>query len=175
MRHNTSASAAASTTETSDVTTTTTTTAVVEDSLFDIKIEMDTAGLIPYYSRRLLKEVTKENALTIAKYILAMKTEINLSDHYRQDVIYLLSKLSICCNNSNNNNNNKSFKQISRQDILSFLDNYRKPESADPLHKWIGTYNIYRIHFVRFFKWLYYPDIEPNKRPKPQVIEIFLF
>jgi integrase len=175
MRNNTSV-AAASTTDTSDVTTTatiTTTTAVVEDSLFDLKIEMATAGLIPYYSRRLLKEVTKENALTIAKYILAMKTEINLSDHYRQDVIYLLSKLSIFCNNSNNNNNNnsKSFKQISRQDILSFLDNYRKPESADPLHKWIGTYNIYRIHFVRFFKWLYYPDIEPNKRPKPQVIE----
>ena len=118
MRHNTSAAAAASTTETSDVTTTTT--AVVEDSLFDIKIEMATAGLIPYYSRRLLKEVTKENALTIAKYILAMKTEINLSDHYRQDVIYLLSKLSICCNNSNNNNNNKSLTNIkTRHPIFS--------------------------------------------------------
>ena len=80
MRRNTSV--AASTAATSD-TTTSTTTAVVEDSLFDIKIEMATAGLIPYYSRRLLKDVTKENSLTIAKYILAMKTEINLSDHYR--------------------------------------------------------------------------------------------
>jgi hypothetical protein len=137
MRNNTSV-AAASSTATSDSTSISTTTAVVEDSLFDIKIEMATAGLIPYYSRRLLKDVTKENSLTIAKYILAMKTEINLSDHYRQDVIYLLSKLSIFCNNSNNNNNNKSFKQISRQDILSFLDNYRKPESADPP----GSYQI---------------------------------
>jgi hypothetical protein len=94
-----------------------------EESLFDIKIEKATAGLIPYYSRRLLEEISKENALTIAKYILAMKTEIDLSDHYRKDVIYLLSKLSIFDSNSiNNSNNKKSFKQITRQDILSFLD-----------------------------------------------------
>jgi hypothetical protein len=38
-------------------------TTVIEDSLFDRKIEMATAGLIPYYSRHLLKEVSKENAL----------------------------------------------------------------------------------------------------------------
>jgi hypothetical protein len=59
------------------------TTTVIEDSLFDIKIKIKivTAGLIPYY-RRLLKDISEENALTIAKYILAMKTEINLSDQY---------------------------------------------------------------------------------------------
>ena len=39
------------------------------------------------------------------------------------------------------------------------------------MHKWIGTYNVYRIHLVRFFKWLYYPDIEPTARSKPQVIQ----
>ena len=54
---------------------------------------------------------------------------------------------------------------------LSFLDNYRKPESVDPMHKWIGTYNVFRTFLVRFFKWLYYPDIQPNARPKPAVIE----
>ncbi len=27
------------------------------------------------------------------------------------------------------------------------------------------------MHLLRFFKWLYYPDIEPDKRPKPDVIE----
>jgi integrase len=37
------------------------------------------------------------------------------------------------------------------------------------------TYNTYRIYLIRFFKWLYYPDIEPDKRPKPEIIEnIFL-
>ena len=27
------------------------------------------------------------------------------------------------------------------------------------------------MHLLRFFKWLYYPDVEPDKRPKPSVIE----
>jgi integrase/recombinase XerD len=54
---------------------------------------------------------------------------------------------------------------------LEFLDHLRKPEASDPLHKWIGTYNIYRMHIVRFFKWLCHPDIEPQKRPKPSVVE----
>ena len=55
--------------------------------------------------------------------------------------------------------------------LVSFLDSFRKPEEIDSLHKWVGTYNIYRIHLTRFFKWFYYPDLEPDKRPKPEVIE----
>ena len=51
------------------------------------------------------------------------------------------------------------------------MDTHRKTETQDPMHKWIGTYNLYRIHLLRFFKWLYYPDIEPSKRSKPAVIE----
>jgi hypothetical protein len=70
-----------------------------------------------------------------------MKTEVNLSDHYRQDVIKLLCKIS-------KYHNKKSFKDMSRNDIVSFLESFRKPEASDPLHKWIGTYNIYRIHLL---------------------------
>ena len=113
---------------------TTTAATSTEDSFFDIKIEIATDRLIPYYSRRLLKDTSKENALTIAKYIFAMKTEFNLSDHYKQELIQLLSKLSIFCNSKDNNNdynnNTKSFKRTTRQDILAFLDiieNQKKP------------------------------------------------
>jgi hypothetical protein len=60
---------------------------------------------------------------------------------------------------------------ITRNDLISFLESFRKSEASDPMHKWIGTYNTYRNHLLRFFKWLYYPDIEPTKRSKPQVIE----
>ena len=60
---------------------------------------------------------------------------------------------------------------MTRNDIVSFLESFRKTDVADPLHKWIGTYNIFRIHLMRFFKWLYSPDMEPNKRPKPSLIE----
>jgi integrase len=39
------------------------------------------------------------------------------------------------------------------------------------LHKWIGSYNLYRIHFIRFFKWLYAPELTPEKRPKPSLVD----
>ena len=93
-----------------------------------------------------------------------MKNEVNLADNYRRGVIEILSRLS-------KYNDNKSFKDSTRSNIIAFLETYRKTETQDPIHKWIGTYNIYRIHLMRFFKWLYSPDIEPNKRPKPAVIE----
>jgi integrase len=46
-----------------------------------------------------------------------------------------------------------------------------KIETVDPLHKWIGTYNLYSIELTRFFKWLHYPHVEYKTRPKPSVIE----
>jgi hypothetical protein len=94
-----------------------------------------------------------------------MKTETNLSDRYRQDNIALLSQFS-------SYHNNKPFSSITRQDILIFLDTVRKSEAEDSLHKWIGTYNLYRMRLFRFFKWLYYPDIEPDKRPNLQLLRI---
>lgn len=93
-----------------------------------------------------------------------MKSEVNPSEHYRKDVILTLCKFSHYCNNT-------CFKDVTRTTILGFLDSLRKSEVSDPMHKWIGTYNLHRIHLRRFFKWLYSPDIEPDKRPKPSVIE----
>jgi integrase/recombinase XerD len=136
---------------------------------FDRKIEAAIVGLPREYSK-LLNNISNNNALIIANYIISMKTEINLSDNYRNDLIKVLSKLAMfCCCSSNNNK--LSFDRLGREDIVAFLNSFRKPEASDPLHKWIGTYNIYRIHLMRFFKWLYYPDIESDKRPKPEVIE----
>jgi integrase len=138
-------------------------------------IENATAGLssrcFNYLSNRVLPGYRgKENALTICDYMSSLRSEINPSDNYRRDNIILLCSLSTFFNN-NNNNNAKSFKEITREDLLSFLDSYRKAESVDPLHKWIGTYNLYRMQLMRFFKWLYYPNVGQKKRPKPPVIE----
>jgi hypothetical protein len=117
----------------------------------DRKIEEATVGLRPEFSRD-LRSISEENALTISNYILAMRAEINLSNTYRWSNICILCKFS-------NYHENKSFTDIIRDDILSFLDSLRKPEASDPLHKWIGTYNLYRVDLLRFFKWLYYPDL----------------
>jgi integrase len=140
----------------------------INDPLFEGKIEIATNGLRHDCFNWLYEKVaklSKENAAIIADYVISMKTEMNSSDYYRRDAIVLLSKFSIFFSNL------KPFRSMTREDILSFLDSFRKPESVDPLHKWIGTYNLYAIHLMRFFKWLYYPDIEQDKRCKPLVIE----
>jgi integrase/recombinase XerD len=136
------------------------------DQVFDRKVELITAGLRPYHARSLRNEseVSRHNAMIICDYIVALNVEINLSDNYRIANIGLL--VHFC-----KFHNQIPFKDITREDILSFLNSSRKPESVDTIHKWIGTYNHHRIHLMRFFKWLYYPDIEADKRPKPAVIE----
>jgi integrase len=63
------------------------------------------------------------------------------------------------------------FQIIIEEIYVTFLDSFRKAEDIDSLHKWIGTYNLYRTHVLRFFKWLYYPGIQTDKRPKPGVIK----
>jgi integrase/recombinase XerD len=107
--------------------------------------------------------ISKKNASTIVDYISAMITETNPSDYYRKDTIRLLYSFS-------KYTKDKSFSSITRQEVISFLDARRKPESSDPLHKWIGTYNLYLMYLTRFFKWLYFPNREQSKRPKPKVV-----
>jgi len=127
------------------------------------KIGNPTAGLKPA-CKKILKRVSRINAVIIADYITSMQTEMNPSDAYKKDTIVLLCKFSQI-------NKDKIFKQMTRQDVIAFLDRFRKSETADPLHKWIGTYNLYGIYLLRFFKWLYYSDVEPHKRAKPPVVE----
>jgi integrase len=139
------------------------TTAAYISPLLERKIEEICAGISSSYSLH-LRSVGQINVKVIVDYIVAMKSEVNLSDHYRRDLIEVLSRFS-------KYSNNKPFKDLTRGDVVAFLDTYRRTETQDPLHKWIGTYNIYRIHLLRFFKWIYYPDLEPSRRPKPSVVE----
>ena len=60
---------------------------------------------------------------------------------------------------------------MTREDILAYLTNLRKPEVSDPLHRWIGSYNEQRQRLAKFFKWLYSPEMEVGKRPTPTLIE----
>jgi hypothetical protein len=63
--------------------------------------------------------------------------------------------------------NLKSLRDITRQDIIDFLDSLRKHENIDPLHKWIGIHEIYRIVLLRFFRWLHCPSDDINKIKAP--------
>lgn len=137
-----------------------------DDALFDQKLELAAEGIEPYFLDHLKTRLSKENALTISQYILSMKVEINLSSNHRRAVITSLKLLSEFFENK------KSFRDMKQEDILHYLDSCcRKPESADAHHKWITTYNHRLVCFIRFFKWLYFPDIEPSKRHKPSVVQ----
>lgn len=134
-------------------------------SLFDNRVALATEGLQPYFEKMLREKVSKQNALAISEYINSLRREINLSIGYRKanlDTLVALAKF---------HSNKKDFKEMTREDLLLYLDSLGKPEASDPLHKWIGTYNLRRAIIVKFFKWLCYPDTEPNKRIKPKVVE----
>ena len=89
--------------------------------LFDRKVDIITAGLATY-AKSLKNDVMQGNALIICDCILSMKTEINLSDNYRKSNIDRLVKFSKF-------HNHKPFRQITREDVLAFLDNLRKPKT----------------------------------------------
>jgi integrase len=65
----------------------------------------------------------------------------------------------------------QDLRKVTREDVLSYLDSLKKAETQDPMHKWIGTHSLHRILVIKFFKWLYCSDIEPKKRPKPNIVE----
>jgi hypothetical protein len=130
------------------------------------KIERVTEGLSKYARKQLIDlfALSPDNALTIVNYILTQKTEVNISDTYRLNILstlVVLSKFS----------NHKPFRDMTEEDILLYLDSLRKPETSDPLHKWIGTYNEKRNRLVKFFRWLCYPNKMPSDRPTPESLK----
>ena len=124
------------------------------------KIELATEGFATKGHQILLSDtirLSKENALTICEYIIAMKREVNPRLSYRKYTIQFLSELSKTVGIE------KPFQEMTRDDVLGYLDKCRKPENEDPLHKWIGSYDTKLIVLSRFFKWLCYPNVYDPK------------
>ena len=101
----------------------------------------------------------------ICKFTSAAKTEANISDNYRGIYLSLLCWLSRF-------HNDMDFRKMKKNDIIEYLDHLRKDEVTDPLHRWIGTYNLYIVTLTRFLKWFYHPDLPAKQRPKPQCVDI---
>ena len=102
--------------------------AATKSALLDRKIEEAAAGLPAYFAKQ-LHNMTEVNAAAMASNILLpMKSEVNLSDNYRRDVIVVLSKFS-----NYGDNRYKSFKDLTRTDVLAFLDKLRKTRNTRPI------------------------------------------
>jgi integrase len=111
------------------------------------------------YVRKMLNGLSEdipENTNIICDFITAEQNEINIKESTKEWKIKNLILLSRFLNN-------KSFKDKTKEDILDYLNNARKPESIDPLHKSIGTWNNRQILFLKFFRWLYNAN-EPDHK-----------
>ena len=95
----------------------------------------------------------------------ALGNEINLSDNYKRINLTTLVYLSRF-------HSNKKFKDMTKDDIILYLNSLRKNDTVDPMHGWVSTYNLYLIVLTRFFKWLYYPDLSPKERLKPSCVDL---
>ena len=124
---------------------------MLAESDFERRLDEITTGMEPYIKKHLLEKVSRTNASTIIEYILAYKSESNPKDDSKQAAIVTLKHLSQW------HDNIKLFKEMTRDDIIAFLDRLRKSDEVDPLHHWIGTYNNNVITINRFFKWLFIP------------------
>jgi integrase len=135
---------------------------VVDDDItFEGKVILAIEGSTDKFCELVLKDrsrLSKENSLTVCEYIIAIKREINPRLSYKRYTIQFLSELSRVVGIE------KKFIDMTRDDVLSYLDKCRKTEDKDPLHRWIGSYNTKLVILSRFFKWLYYPNVEDPKR-----------
>jgi integrase len=134
-------------------------TATINVSKLHQKIDLATAGLQPYLNR-MLRDIPAGNAAAIADYVIAMQSEINPTIKHRKNLVFAMMHFSSFLKH-------KAFKSMKKEDVLQYLDSYRKPDESDPLHKWVGTYNLRRASLVKFFRWLYAPDVPADDRPVP--------
>jgi hypothetical protein len=127
------------------------------------KISSITKSLSKPYYYKILNELLKTNPFNtniIFDYIITEQTEINIKNSTIETKIKILVWLS-------KHHENKSFKEMTKQDILEYLNCLRKPSAEDPANKWVGSYNGRQMILLKFFKWLYYPEEDYRKRPTP--------
>jgi len=126
------------------------------------KIDAITKFLSRPYFNTILKDLSKknfENASIICNYIYSEQIELNIKNSTKESKIKILTWLS------NHFHDQISFKNMTKHDILDFLNRLRKTAVEDPTSKWIGSYNGRQIILTKFFRWLYNYD-EPDYRSR---------
>lgn len=76
-------------------------------------------------------DIQTQNQKIINNYFEARKTETNLGNSTQVVMNNTFNRLS--------RHANKNFRDVTRDDIISFLNTLRKSETDDPIHKCIGT------------------------------------
>ncbi len=107
-------------------------------------------------------DTTTRNRIVINQFIYARITETDIAQNTQKVMTETLDRFS--------RNVKKDFKDVKRDDIVSYLNKLRKDETLDPNHKWKGTFNYTLTIIKAFYKWLYYPNMEHSERPTPDIL-----
>ncbi len=108
-----------------------------------------------------LLENSVENAEILCNYIIVEQNEINIKESTKEGKIKVILDLIRFLNF-------KDLRMVTKEDILAYLNRYRKPEEIDSDHRWIGTWNNRHLILLKFFRWLhdpYNPEIKNRKTP----------
>jgi integrase len=141
------------------------TTPITINNLQNKSLPKNSEKLVQYQSNYIKRmyirtlEANPANAMIINNYIIAEEAEINIQETTKSDKIKKLCLLSRFFRHQ------KCFSEMTKSDILSYLNSLRKSNDIDPIHRSIGTYNGRQMVFMKFFRWLYNPD-EPDHRKR---------
>jgi hypothetical protein len=131
---------------------------------FDREVVLAVEGLEPFFNK-ILRRTLMENTLTIAEYTNTVKREINISNGYRKSNIHTLTNLSKFYSNR------KSSRKW-QEKIYFFI--WIVSENLKPQILFTnGLTLIPRKEglIVKFFKWLFHPDVESANRSYPKAVE----
>jgi hypothetical protein len=78
-----------------------------------------------------MAQVNPTNAAILCDYLVAEQNELNIKESTKESTIKRIIWFSAFVNH-------KTFNEITKDDIL--YSRIKKPASANPTHKWIGTY-----------------------------------
>lgn len=81
-----------------------------------------------------LLEKSPTNAKIICKYIITEQNEINIKELTKEVKIKTLIDIAKFLDF-------KDLDEMTKEDIFSYLNKFRKSEDDDPCHRWIGTWN----------------------------------
>jgi integrase/recombinase XerD len=112
-----------------------------------------TSDLTNRYYILMTERMSVHNADILAKFIISNRKERYIA---LNTIIIYIAGISYL----ENFHKHKKLDKMDRNDIISFLDSYRKPENVDPLHRWINTYNTRLTALYKFFKWLCSPTFD---------------
>lgn len=128
------------------------------------RLEQTTSGLVGSTKKMIASQI-EENKQILCDFLHEITYKENLSDGskdaYIKALCYLLRDVGTA----------KSLKKLAAQDVELYLQSHQKPKYQDPKQRWISTHNMRAVTSIKFFRWLYYPDLPAKNRPKPDIIK----